>query len=148
MKVILNEDVKNLGKMGSVINVSAGYARNFLVPKNLAVEANIKNIKALEHEKRKIAERAKKVIKSNQEIAEKISSMTITLKAKAGEEERLFGSITTMDIANAIKVQGLDIDRKKIMLDDPIKRLGSYTVGIKIQPDINASLNVNVISET
>lgn len=147
MKVILKEDVKNLGKLGSVVNVSDGYARNFLVPKNLAIEANIKNIKALEHEKRKIAERAKKVIKSNQEIAEKISSMTITLKAKAGEEDRLFGSITTMDIANAIKVQGLDIDRKKIMLDEPIKRLGSYAVSIKIQTDINASLNVNVVSE-
>lgn len=147
MKIILKEDVKNIGKMGSVVNVSDGYARNFLVPKNLAVEANIKNIKALEHEKRKIAERAKKVIKSNQEIAEKISSMTITLKAKAGEEDRLFGSITTMDIANAIKVQGLDIDRKKIMLDEPIKRLGSYAVSVKIQPDINASLNVNVVSE-
>lgn len=147
MKIILKEDVKNLGKIGSVVNVSDGYARNFLVPKNLAVEANIKNIKALEHEKRKIAERAKKVIKSNQEIAEKISSMTITLKAKTGEEDRLFGSITTMDIANAIKGQGLDIDRKKIMLDEPIKRLGSYAVGIKIQSDINASLNVNVVSE-
>lgn len=147
MKVILKEDIKNLGKTGSVVNVSDGYARNFLVPKNLAVEANIKNIKALEHERRKIADSAKKVIRSNQEIAEKISSMTITLKAKAGEEDRLFGSITTMDIANAIKAQGLDIDRKKIALDEPIKRLGSYTVGIKIQYDINASLNVNVVSE-
>lgn len=147
MKVILKEDVKNLGKMGSVVNVSDGYARNYLVPANLAVEASTRNIKALEHEKRKIVERAAKVFGSNQELAGKISSLTVTLKAKAGEGDRLFGSITTMDIAAALKAEGLDIDKKKIVIGDPIKRAGSYTIDIKIQPDIVARLNVNVMPE-
>lgn len=147
MKVILKEDVKSLGAMGSVVNVADGYARNYLIPKNLAVEANTKNVKTLEHEKKKIAEQAKKIRNSAQLLAEKISSMTITLSAKAGEEEKLFGSVTNMDIAEALKKEGLDIDRKKIALDEPIKRLGSYTVGIKIHPELIARLNVAVVSE-
>lgn len=147
MKVILREDVKNLGAMGNVVNVSDGYARNFLIPKNLAVEANVKNIKALEHEKKKIEERARKAKNSALGLAEKLSSMTVILSAKAGEEERLFGSITTMDIAEALKKEGIDIDRKKIMLDEPIKRLGSYTVGIKSHSDITAQVNIKVVAE-
>lgn len=147
MKVILKEDVKSLGAMGSVVNVADGYARNYLIPKNLAVEANTKNVKTLEHEKKKIAEQAKKIRNSAQSLAEKLSSMTITLSAKAGEEEKLFGSVTNIDIADALKKEGLDIDRKKIALDEPIKRLGSYTVGIKIHPELIARLNVAVVAE-
>ena len=147
MKVILKEDVKSLGAMGSVVNVADGYARNYLIPKNLAVEANTKNVKTLEHEKKKIAEQAKKIRNSAQLLAEKLSSMTITLIAKAGEEEKLFGSVTNIDIAEALKKEGLDIDRKKIALDEPIKRLGSYTVGIKIHPELIARLNIAVVSE-
>lgn len=147
MKVILRDDLINLGKMGSIVNVSDGHARNYLIPKNLAVEANIKNIKAMEHEKKKIGERARKIREANQILADKISALTITLKAKAGEEDKLFGSITTMDIAGALKEKGFDIDRKKIVLDEPIKRLGSHTVGIKIQSEITASLNINVAAE-
>lgn len=147
MKVILKEDVKSLGAMGSVVNVADGYARNYLIPKNLAVEANTKNVKTLEHEKKKIAEQAKKIRNSAQLLAEKLSSMTITLSAKAGEEEKLFGSVTNIDIAEALKKEGLDIDRKKIALDEPIRRLGSYTVGIKIHPELIARLNVAVVSE-
>jgi large subunit ribosomal protein L9 len=147
MKVILKEDVKSLGALGSVVNVADGYARNYLIPKNLAVEANTKNVKTLEHEKKKIAEQAKKIRNSAQSLAEKLSSMTITLSAKAGEEEKLFGSVTNIDIAEALKKEGLDIDRKKIALDEPIKRLGSYTVGIKIHPELIARLNIAVVSE-
>lgn len=147
MKVILKENVKSLGAMGSVVNVADGYARNYLIPKNLAVEANTKNVKTLEHEKKKIAEQAKKIRNSAQLLAEKLSSMTITLSAKAGEEEKLFGSVTNIDIAEALKKEGLDIDRKKIAIDEPIKRLGSYTVGIKIHPELIARLNVAVVSE-
>jgi len=147
MKVILKEDVKNLGKMGSVVNVADGYARNYLIPGNLAAPADVKSIKALEHEKRMIEERAKKLKNSAQSLADSLSKMTITLSAKAGEEERLFGSITTMDIAEALKKEGINIDRKKIILNEPIKRLGSYTVGIKIHPEIIASLNITVVAE-
>ncbi|GAB4409511.1 MAG: 50S ribosomal protein L9 [Thermodesulfovibrionales bacterium] len=147
MKVILKEDVKNLGKMGSVVNVADGYARNFLIPRNLAVEANVKSVKTLEHEKRMIEEKAKKVKNSAQALAESLSKIVLTLSAKAGEEERLFGSITTMDIAEALKKEGIDIDKKKIILDEPIKRLGFYTVGIKIHPEITVSLNIKVVAE-
>lgn len=147
MKVVLTEDVKNVGMMGSVVNVADGYARNFLIPRKFAVEANVKNVKALEHEKKKIEEKMKKVKVSAQGLAERLSAMTIALKAKAGEEGKLFGSVTTMDIAEALKREGLDIDRKKIVLDEQIKRLGSYKAGVKVHSDITASLNINVIAE-
>jgi len=147
MKVILKEDVKNLGKMGDIVNVAEGYARNFLLPKKLAVEALTENIKALEHQKKMIQEKAKKVRNASQDLAGKISSLTISIKAKAGEEEKLFGSITSMDIAAALKNEGIDIDKKKISLEEPIKRLGSYAVSIKIHPEITAQLNISVVPE-
>lgn len=147
MKVILKEDLKSLGKMGSVVNVSDGYARNFLIPKKIAVEANTKNVKALEHEKKLIKERAGKLNREAQGMSEKLSSVKLTLSAKAGEEERIFGSITTMDIAEALKKEGIEIDRKRIVLDEPIKRLGNYTVAVKISPDITGQLSVQIIAE-
>jgi large subunit ribosomal protein L9 len=147
MKVILQDEVKNLGKIGDVVTVADGYARNFLIPKKLAVEANVKNIKSLEHEKRKIEDRAKKIRNEAQGLTERLSAMTLTLRAKAGEEERLFGSITSMDIAEALKREGVEIDRKRILLDEPIKRLGSYSVGIKVHHQITAQVNIQVIAE-
>jgi len=147
MKVILQENVQSLGKMGDVVNVADGYARNYLIPGKLGVEANIKNIKALEHEKKKIEEKAKKVRNEARGLAERLSSLTITLSAKAGEEERLFGSITSMDIAEALKKEGFEVERKKILLDEPIKRLGSYAVGIKIHPEVTSKVQINVIAE-
>jgi len=147
MKLILKEDVKTLGKMGAIVDVAEGYAKNYLIPKKLAVEAITKNIKALEHQKKVIQEKAKKVRNSAQSLSEKISSLNLTIKAKAGEEEKLFGSITSMDIADALKNEGIEIDRKKIVLEEPIKRLGSYTVGVKIYPEITAQLNITVASE-
>lgn len=147
MKVILKEDVKNLGKMGDIMNVAEGYARNFLLPKKFAVEALTENIKALEHQKKIIQEKAKKVKKTSQDLADRVSSLTLTIKAKAGEEDKLFGSITTMDIAAALKNEGIDIDKKKISLEEPIKRLGSYAVSVKIHPEITAQLNISVVAE-
>lgn len=147
MKVILKEDVKNLGKMGDIVNVAVGYANNFLIPKKLAVEAITENIKAIEHQKKMIQEKAKKIKNASKDLADKIASLTLNIKAKAGEEEKLFGSITSMDIADALKNEGIDIDRKKILLEEPIKRLGSYSVSIKLHPDITAQLNITVIPE-
>ncbi|TAL28603.1 MAG: 50S ribosomal protein L9 [Nitrospirae bacterium] len=147
MKVILKEDVKNLGKMGDIMNVAEGYARNFLLPKKLAVEALTENIKALEHQKKIIQEKAKKVKKTSQDLADRVSSLTLAIKAKAGEEDKLFGSITSMDIAAALKNEGIDIDKKKISLEEPIKRLGSYAVTVKIHSDITAQLNITVVAE-
>ena len=147
MKVILREDVKNLGTAGSVVNVADGYARNYLIPKNVAVEANTKNIKGLEHQKRQIEDRAKKIRDAAQDLSAKLSSLTLTMSAKAGEEEKLFGSITTMDIAEALKKEGFDIERKKIMLDEPLKRLGTYTVGVKVHPQVTSHLTVQIVAE-
>ncbi len=147
MKVILKDDVKNLGSMGQVVDVADGFARNYLVPRGLAVEANTKNIKSLEHEKKVIQEKAKKIKSQVQDISEKISSMTIVIKAKVGEEGKLFGSVTSMDIAEQMKNEGIEIDKKKISLEEPIKRLGSYTVNIKLHPDVSAPLNIQIVEE-
>jgi large subunit ribosomal protein L9 len=147
MKVILKSDVKDLGNIGEVVNVKDGFARNFLVPKGLAVEASTKNVKVFEHEKKKIQEMARKVKAGAAGLAEKISAAKITIKAKAGEEDRLFGSVTSMDIADALKAEGIEIDKKKIQLDEPIKRVGEYTVAIKLHSDVSAQLNVQVVPE-
>jgi len=147
MKLILQEDVRNLGRMGDVVNVADGYARNFLIPRKLGVEANVKNVRAMEHEKKKIEEKSKRIRQDAKGLAERLSSTEITLSAKAGEEEKLFGSITSMDIAEALKKDGFDVDKKKILLDDPIKRLGTYSVGIKIHHDVTAKVQIKVIAE-
>lgn len=147
MKIVLKDDVKNIGKMGQIIDVADGYARNYLVPRGLAIEANTKNIKALEHEKRIIEKKAKKIKNSAQELSNKISARTFTIKAKAGDEGKLFGSVTTMDIAELLQKEGIEIDKKKISLDEPIKRLGSYSVNVKIHSEISTQLKVEVIQE-
>lgn len=147
MKVILKEDLKNLGVAGSVVNVADGFARNFLIPRNLAVEASTKNIKALEQARKKIEDEARKAKDRAQELLNKLSSLTIQIQAKAGEEGKLFGSITNADISEALKREGYDIDRKKIVLEGPIKRLGTYTVQVKVYQDIVATVNINVIAE-
>jgi large subunit ribosomal protein L9 len=148
MKVFLRDDVKNLGKIGDVVNVSDGYARNYLLPKKLAVEANTKNIKEFEHNKKMIQERAAKIRDASRATAEKLSALSLTIKAKAGEEEKLFGSVTTMDIAEAFKAEGFEIDKKKISLEEPIKRLGEYSVEVKIHPDVSATVKVQVVAES
>jgi len=147
MKVILREDVKNLGHMGEVVNVSDGYARNFLLPKKFAVEANTKNLKEFEHNKKVIAERASKIKESVKSAAEKLSAVSLTIKAKTGEDDKLFGSVTNMNIAEALTAEGYDIDKKKIVMDEPIKRLGEYSVTIKLHPEISTQIKVQVVQE-
>ncbi len=147
MKVILKEDVKSIGSMGQIVDVADGFGRNYLVPKGLAVEANIKNIKSLEHEKKVIQEKVKKIKNQAQDLAGRVSDTTLVIKAKAGEEGKLFGSVTTMDIVEQLKNAGIDIDKKKIILEEPIKRVGSYSIKIKIHPEIATEVNVQVIEE-
>jgi large subunit ribosomal protein L9 len=147
MKVILKEDVKNIGSMGQTIDVADGFGRNYLVPKGLAVEANIRNVKSLEHEKKVIQEKAKKIKTLAQDLASKISNTSVVLKVKAGEEGKLFGSVTTMDIAEQLKNEGIEIDKKKILIEEAIKRLGSYTVKVRIYPEVIAELNIQVVEE-
>lgn len=147
MKVILREDVKNLGNMGEVVNVSEGYARNFLFPKKLAVEANTKNLKEFEHNKKIIIERAAKLKAAFKTDAEKLSAVSLTIKAKTGEDDKLFGSVTNMNIAEALAAEGFDVDKKKIVMDEPIKRLGEYSVAIKLHPEITTQVKVQVVRE-
>ena len=147
MKVILKDDVKNVGNMGDIVKVTDGYARNYLVPRGLAVEASSKNVKSVEHEKRIIQEKAKKIRNSAEDLSDRISKVTLVVKANAGEEGKLFGSVTTMDIAEALKNEGFDIDKKKISLDEPIKRIGEHTVNVKIHPEITTNVTVQVVQE-
>jgi large subunit ribosomal protein L9 len=147
MKVILREDVKSLGRVGEVVNVSDGYARNFLFPKQFAIEANTKNLKEFEHNKKVILEKAAKVKASFKSLADQMSSVSLTIKAKAGEDDKLFGSVTNMDIAEALAAQGYDVDKKKIVLDEPIRRLGEYSVTIKLHSDLATEVKVNVVQE-
>ncbi len=147
MKVILKEDVKNLGHMGEVVAVADGYAVNYLFPKKMAVEANTKNLKEFEHHKKIILERAAKIRNEMKSLSERLGATAVTIRAKAGEEEKLFGSVTTMDIAEALKAEGFDVDKKKIQLDEPIKRLGEYAVSVKLHADIAAQVKVSVVPE-
>ena len=145
MRVILKEDVKDLGQIGSIVDVKNGYGRNYLIPRNLAVEANPKNIKQFEHEKKIILVKAKKVKQTMEDLADQISGLTISIEAKAGEEDKLFGSVTAKDIAEAIAKQGIEIDKRKILLEEPIKRLGSHDVSVKVHHDVTASVKVEVV---
>jgi large subunit ribosomal protein L9 len=147
MKVILKADVKDLGRMGEVVSVKDGFARNYLMPKGLAVDASTKNVKQFEHDKRQILEMAKKVKAGAEGLAEKIAATGITIKAKAGEEDKLFGSVTAMDIAEALKAEGIEIDKKKISLEEPLKRLGEYKVSVKLHSDVAAEITVRVEPE-
>jgi large subunit ribosomal protein L9 len=145
MKVILLEDLSGKGKTGDVVKVSDGYARNYLFPKGIAIDATEANIKTLEHRKEKIAERKAEDLESAKVIAEKIDSLSVTLKSKAGEGGKLFGAITTQDIANAINAEhGVFIEKKKIVLEAPVKTIGVHTAEVKIYPEVSATVRVLV----
>ncbi|MGB9812575.1 MAG: 50S ribosomal protein L9 [Thermovenabulum sp.] len=146
MKVILVQDVKNLGKKGDVVNVADGYARNFLFPRNLAIEASPGNIARLEQGKKAMENKKEKEKREAVELAKKIEKCTVTLKVKAGEQGKLYGSINTKDIAEGLKSQfNIDIDKRKIVLKEPIKSLGSYEVEVKIHPEVDAKFKLRVI---
>jgi large subunit ribosomal protein L9 len=144
MKVILQENMENLGHIGDVVKVAPGYARNFLIPKGIALLANEKNTKALAHAKRQLEYKKNKVLEQAKDLVAKIEAITLNLVHLAGEEGKLFGAVTNMELAEQLKTHGLEIDRKKIVLADPIKHLGEYTVTVKIQPEVTASLKVIV----
>jgi len=148
MKIILREDVEKLGKAGDVVKVADGFGRNYLIPRQLAVPANVRNLKALEHDRRVIEARAKKSRKSAESLAEKLSAISITLPAKAGEEGKLFGAITSRDIAEALEKAGVPVDRKNVLLLDPIKQLGDYKVKIKTGTDLHPEISVSVVAES
>ena len=148
MKVILTSDVEKLGKAGEMVNAKTGFARNFLLPNKLAVQATKENIKIWEEKQAELRAIERENIKNANELKEKIENIKVKIIAKTGEGDRLFGSITSMDIEKALKEQhGLDIDKKKIEMKDNIKSLGTFNVIVKVYPDINANLEVIVDKE-
>lgn len=145
MKVILLEDVKNVGKKGQIIDAKDGYARNFLFPKNLAIEATEVNLKNLENAKKKKEEKEKEIFEEAKVLEEELMQKTIIIKTKTGENGKLFGSITTKEIAELLENEHeISIDKKKFDLDEPIKSVGEYYVKIKLHPMVNAKLKVIV----
>lgn len=147
MKVILREDVDSLGKMGDIVKVADGYARNYLIPKGLAIEASVKNVKVLEHEKRGVAQRAEKERKKAEALLGKFTDLTCTILRRVGKQDKLFGAVTTKDIEKELRNQGIDVDRKTIILEEPLKSLGEFPVKIRLYPGIVAQISVVVSKE-
>ncbi|MDE6950456.1 MAG: 50S ribosomal protein L9 [Lachnospiraceae bacterium] len=145
MKIILIEDVKKLGKKGEIIEVNDGYARNYILPQKLGIEANNKNLNDLKLQKRKEEKDAQKLLDEAGELAEKIAAQIVTVKIKGGEGGRVFGSISAKEIAEAAKKQcDLEIDKKKIQLQEPIRSFGFHEVGIRLHPQVTGKLRVKV----
>lgn len=148
MIVILNRDIKGTGKAGDVVNVSDGYARNMLLPRGYATEATEGNIRSLEKQKAIAAEKKAEEKAAAQQTAEKLSKLTVEIKTKAGEGGKIFGSITSKDIAEALKKQhNITVDKKKIQLDSTIKQTGELAVDIKLYTEVSGKLKVNIIAE-
>ncbi|HET8564762.1 MAG TPA: 50S ribosomal protein L9 [Candidatus Binatia bacterium] len=147
MQVILREDIEKLGKIGDLVKVADGYARNYLVPKKKAIEATLDNLRAMDHAKKMVADRLRKLKKEAAAEADQIKGLAVTIKAKVGEEGKLFGSVTSMDIAEAAKAKGVNIEKRKIVLEEPIKRIGDYTITVKLHADVTADFKVSVVAE-
>lgn len=147
MQVILLEDVLSLGKAGDRVKVADGYGRNFLIPQKKAIVSTEKNLKMLEHQKRDVQRKIEKKRKDIKKVAEEIENLSFSIARSVGESGKLFGSVTSMDIEAFLKERGIEIDRKKILLDEPIKSVGMYTVGVKLHSDVIAKLKVWVVQE-
>ena len=148
MKIILQEEVENVGHIGDMIDVSKGYARNFLLPKGKAIEATTRNLKQLEHAKRMVADKAKKAKGESESFARKLVETPVTITVAAGPDGKLFGSVSGKDITDALAKQGIELDKRKITMEHPLKELGSFVLPVKLPNDVMASLTVNVVPET
>jgi large subunit ribosomal protein L9 len=147
MKVILTQDIAGLGSIGDLITVKDGFGRNYLVPQGKALQATSQNMKKLEHQKRQIREKIDKAKREAERLAARIESVSCTVAKAVGEEDKLFGSVTGMDIESSLKLEGVEIDRKKINLLEPIKSLGIYNIPIKLHPEVTAVLKLWVVKE-
>jgi large subunit ribosomal protein L9 len=145
MKVILIENVPSLGKAGDVVQVATGYGRNFLIPKKLALEASSANVNVLKRQQESFLKTAAGEKEKAAELAAKIETLSCSVTRQAGENEKLFGSVTSMDIQEFLTGQGISLDRRKIFLPNPIKTLGSFTVPVKLHPEVTAQLKVDVV---
>jgi large subunit ribosomal protein L9 len=148
MEVILKEDVVNLGKIGEIVRVRDGFARNYLLPRGLVLEANKKNMKTLEHHKKIVNDQKQKVTRQAQAVGEQLNGVALVIPMKVGEEGKLFGSVTNIHIEKALKAKGLNVDRRKIHLTEPIKVAGDYDVPVRLSADITVPLKVSVVSDS
>lgn len=147
MRVILREDVHNLGKSGELVNVKDGFGRNFLLPRKMAVLANEQNVRQLEHEKGVIAARQAKLKSGAEEQSKKLGGIQVKIARKVGEHDKLFGSVTALDIAESLSAAGQKVDRRSIHLPEPIKALGTFDVEIRLHHDVHAKIKVEVVKE-
>lgn len=147
MKVILRENFEPLGKIGDVVEVKEGYARNYLLPRKIAYTAIKGNLKAFEEEKKNIEKKAKQEVAAAEALASEIEKVSVTIPVQVGEEDKIFGSVTTQMIADALKEKGYDIDKRKIEIEEQIKTLGIYGVNIKLHSDIGTKIKVWVVRE-
>lgn len=145
MEIILKEDIRKLGKAGEVVRVKPGYARNFLLPRGLAIAADPKNLRMLEHQKRVIQAAQVKKLKQAQELAARLKALTVTITREAGPEEKLFGSVTNADIATALRHEGLSIEKRQIELEEPIKQIGEHDITVKLNPEVTTTVKVCVV---
>lgn len=147
MEVILKQDVEKLGKIGTVVKVKDGFARNFLIPKGLVVPLTSSNLKKLELEKQKKTLQIEKVKKESEALAERLAALSLTIPALAKEEDKLYGSITSHDIAQALADEGVDIDKSLIVLEEPIKSIGIYEVPVKLHPEVTTKVKVWIVKK-
>jgi len=147
MEVILRKDIPKLGKVGDIVKVKDGYARNYLIPKGLAILANQKTIRALENQRKIILAKAERERKKLESLAEKLEGISITVYRKIIEEDRIFGSVSSIDIVNMLKEQGIKVDKNQVILDEPIKKLGIFEVPIKLSSDKVVNIKVEVLEE-
>jgi large subunit ribosomal protein L9 len=148
MEVILKEDVANLGKIGEVVRVRDGYARNYLLPRGLVSVANKKNLKSFEHQKKLVADQKQKIMRQAQAVGDELAGVSLLIPMKVGEEGKLFGSVTSIQIEKALKAKGLKVDRRKIHLNEPIKNTGDYEVPVRLSADLTVPLKVSVVSDS
>jgi len=147
MEVILREDVPNLGVVGDVVKVKPGFARNYLLPRGLAVVADKRNVRVLEHQKRVVADKRERDRRHGEALAQKLSSLRLVIKARAGEEGKLFGSVTNIDIERALADVGFEVERRRIRLEEPIKSIGEHVVPIHLTAGVGAQVTVVVEAE-
>jgi large subunit ribosomal protein L9 len=147
MEVILREDVPNLGSVGDIVKVKPGFARNYLLPRGLAAVADKRNLHVLEHQKRVVADKRQRDRKQAETLAQKLTSLRLTIKARAGEEGKLFGSVTNIDIERSLVAAGFEVERRRIRLDDPIKSIGEHTVPVHLSVGVTTHVTVVVEPE-
>jgi len=148
MEVILKEDIVNVGKIGEVVRVRDGYARNYLLPRGLVLIANKKNLKTFEHHKKIVGDQKQKIMRDAKAVGDQLAAVSLVIPMKVGEEGKLFGSVTNMQIEKALKAKGLNVDRRKIHLDAPIKNTGDYEVPIRLSADVTVPLKLSVVSDS